>query len=551
VGEVRPFGDQALLLGVEDAEAGRQVVRRLQAQFEDGGAGGAFEVVGGVASVLVIGRAGAAMELAAPVVAAAMPEAGWAGPAGAAAPGATVTVPCTFDGPDLEAVCRFSGCPADEVVALLTGQPLTVGVLGFSPGFAFLSGLPGPLRDIPRRDRPRAAVPPGSVALANGLAAVYPTASPGGWHLIGRTGEAMFSLSPPYARLAPGDLVQFTVAGPDDLRAPEALMPPPWEPPAGAGHLFEVVQPGLHTLRQDAGRRGVVAIGVPSAGPADPVSFALANRLVGNRAGAGALEVTAQGPTLRTRATGYVAVVGGAPDVRVDGHGLSAGRVFPVQPGQVLRVGAVDSGGRTYVAVAGGVLGPELFGSCATDALSGLGAGPLRAGDALWTGPVTPPLGDHLDQPPDRVEGGSVVLRVLPGPHAEWFGPDALARLAAATFTVQGESNRVGLRLTADGGPLGLRGAPGELDSQGMVIGAVQVPPGGEPVVLLPDHATLGGYPVVAVVATVDHGRLGQCAPGDRVRLRPIELEEARAASLEQRRALDRAVVGHYPLAAG
>jgi allophanate hydrolase subunit 2 len=145
-----------------------------------------------------------------------------------------------------------------------------------------------------------------------------------------------------------------------------------------------------------------------------------------------------------------------------------------------------------------------------------------------------------------------VTLRVVPGPHAERFTAHVLADLSRLRFTVSGDSNRVGLRLQCEDreGP-GLLSVvvTGELDSQGAVIGAVQVPPDGQPIVLLPDHASLGGYPVVAVVATVDHGLLGQCAPGTVVALAPITVHQARAALHAARRALQSAVVGHYPLA--
>ena len=121
------------------------------------------------------------------------------------APGRLVTVPCRFDGPDLEEVAALAGCRPDDVVALLTAGPLTAAVLGFSPGFAYLEGLPSPLDRVPRRPRPRPVVPAGSVAIANGHAAVYPTASPGGWHLVGRTGFPLFSAqAPPYAALGTG-----------------------------------------------------------------------------------------------------------------------------------------------------------------------------------------------------------------------------------------------------------------------------------------------------------------------------------------------------------
>jgi len=145
-----------------------------------------------------------------------------------------------------------------------------------------------------------------------------------------------------------------------------------------------------------------------------------------------------------------------------------------------------------------------------------------------------------------------VFRRLSPGPNPDLEVPDALARLAATVFRVMPHSNRVGIRLRAEGRAPSLRSAgtaTGELDSEGVVTGAVQVPPDGDPVVLMPDHATLGGYPVLAVVASADHGRLGQCAPGTVVRLVPIDLASASVAARASRRTLERAVVGHYPLA--
>jgi biotin-dependent carboxylase-like uncharacterized protein len=213
----------------------------------------------------------------------------------------------------------------------------------------------------------------------------------------------------------------------------------------------------------------------------------------------------------------------------------------------------VRPGLRTYLAAAGGFVGPRLFGSASADQLSGLGPDPLRTGDELFVETMIPPLADHLDHLPDtHDERGVVHLRVTPGPHHEFFEPDALERLAETTFVVAPESNRVGLRLDgAAGGPTLRAGAARgrELDSQGMVHGAVQVPPDGGPVILMPDHATHGGYPVVAVVIAADLGRLGQCAPGDPVTFTPVDLATARQERATQRRVFDRAVIGYYPLA--
>jgi len=543
VGQVRWCGDRALLIGVEDAAAGRALRDRLAVAL-------GVDPVVGLATVLVVADDPADVERVSAVVLDSLGQP--PGPVVSVPTGAPITIECRFDGPDLDQVAAQSGLAVDQVVHLLVSAPLSVAMVGFSPGFAFLGGLPEPLRHVGRRPRPRPAVPAGSLALANGYAAVYPSASPGGWQLMGRTAATLFSpAEPPFARLAPGDRVQL-IAAPGDVAAPAGWVMPAWAPPDGVRQVFTVLRPGLRTVLQDAGRRGAAALGVPTAGPADSGSLGLANRLVGNPAGATALEVTAQGPTLRVEAPGYVALVGATPRVRLDATEVPASRVVPVGTGQELVIDAVHPGLRTYLAVAGGLVGPSFLDSTASDQLSGLGPGPLRAGDPVYAATLTLPLGDHLDTDVVPSASGAIPLRVVAGPHHEWFEPDALDRLAAATFEVDKASNRVGLRLEAVIGWSALRSADrvgAELESQGMVDGALQVPPEGAPIVLLPDHATHGGYPVVAVVAAVDQGRLGQLAPGDRVTFMPIELDQARQLAGEQGHRLERAVVGHYPVA--
>jgi KipI family sensor histidine kinase inhibitor len=551
LGAVRLFGDRALLIGVDDPASGRALVGSLGPRL-----GAAVELVCGLATVCVLARdPDTSLGSLLGAVRGVLDEARAPGAAsGVAANGRVVTVPCAFDGPDLDEVAGSTGLSTDDVVARLTAQPLTVSVVGFSPGFAYLDGLPAELARVPRRDRPRPVVPAGSVALANGHAAVYPTASPGGWQLVGRTGFPLFSTDgPPYAVLAPGDRVQFRVAAAGEASEPPRDAPPAWTPPPGARAVFDVVAPGLRAVLQDAGRPGVAASGVPAAGAADPVSRALANRLAGNAPDAAVLEVTGGGTRLRTLVPCHAAVVGASPAVRVDGTDVPApGRLQPLESGQVLEIGRVARGCRTYVAVAGGLLGPELFGSRSSDELCGLGPGPLEAGAILWAGDWAPPLGDHLGAgaATELPAAGAVELRVVPGPHAERFGPGVLERIAATSFRAGSDSNRVGVRLRPEEAVEWGTGG-GELDSQPMVTGAVQLPPNGEPIVLGPDHATLGGYPVPAVVVAADHGLLGQCGPGTPIRLIPVGFDEAEAAFGAQKRRLTRAVEGHYPLAAG
>ena len=279
-------------------------------------------------------------------------------------------------------------CTPEEVVDLMTARTLTVAMVGFSPGFAYLTGLPEELLHIPRRPRPRPSVPGGSLALANGYAAVYPLASPGGWQLIGRTAEPLFTPDvPPYARLEAGDQgavrPRHRAAGEDERTAtptPTASARRLRHTVPGARPVFVVEDGGFRTVLQDAGRRDMAALGVPAAGPADPFSFRLANRLVGNVDDAGALEATARGPVLRCVDSTFVAVVGASPDLRLQGQPVAPGRVLPVGAGQRLALGSVRGGLRSYIAVAGGLVGAQDARKLATDQLSGIGPGPITPG---------------------------------------------------------------------------------------------------------------------------------------------------------------------------
>ena len=556
-GDVRPLGDRALLVGAPDAAGAATLMRHLE-----GALGGATRnVVSGLATVMIqcadpddVGSVrGMVEECSRSLVAGELDDHD-------RPPGRLVPVRCAFDGPDIDDVARVARCSVDDVIAMMTARPLTVATVGFSPGFAYLQGLPAPLRAVRRRAVPRPSVPAGSVAVANGLAAVYPAESPGGWQLLGRTDEPFFSTdAAPYARLAPGDRVQLRAVPPGAVApAPREVADPwvTWRAPAGARRVFEVHEPGVRTTVQDSGRHGVARVGVPSAGPADPDSWLLANRLVGNGPAAAALEAVAHGPTLTCMGDAHIAVLGAPTEVTIAGRAVPTGQVVPVHAGQVVRVGAVDTsrGLRAYVAVAGGFLGPRVLGSTACDELTKIGPGPLRRGMPLWSDTPTPPLGDHLAPGlfgGARFRAGTRRVRILAGPHEEHFAPGALEWLADGTYVVAATSNRVGLRLerTGERAPLDDAHADvGELDSHGVVEGAIQWPPGGDPIVLLGDHATLGGYPIVAVVAGVDVGSLGQCAPGSTIRFEIVEPATARALWQAHTRELERAVVGHYPL---
>ncbi|HEX5495102.1 MAG TPA: biotin-dependent carboxyltransferase family protein [Mycobacteriales bacterium] len=296
----------------------------------------------------------------------------------------------------------------------------------------------------------------------------------------------------------------------------------------------EVVNPGALTTVQDTGRFGWAHLGVPAAGPADWLSHALANLLVGNDAGAAALEGTLLGPTLRPRVDTTFAVVGGT--ATVDGEPTPVDASFPVRAGQRVAV-RIGPGARAYLAVAGGFRGEPVLGSRAGDTFAGLGPAPLVRNDRLPVA-VMPARPRRLRR--DLLPPADGRLRVVPGPNDDWFEPDSVTDLLTGPYTVSTSSDRVGVRLS--GTPL-RRCRPGELATAGMVTGALQVPPDGQPIVLLANHGPTGGYPVVAVVATVDLPRIGQVRPGVAVSFTAVSRERAVRAYAELRAAMATAVV--------
>lgn len=280
-----------------------------------------------------------------------------------------------------------------------------------------------------------------------------------------------------------------------------------------AERALEILDPGLLTTVQDLGRPGFAHLGVPRSGALDAPAIRLANRLVGNPEGAAGLETTATGVRFRLAQAAAVAATGARCEVRVSGRAVAWGAAVAVPPGSLVEIGPALQGLRTYVAVAGGVVVPAVLGSRSTDLLSGLGPAPLAVGSQLPLGtPVAVPTGSEAVPRPAGHE-----VRLTPGPHPDWFAAETMAGLDGTTYEVGADSNRIGLRLI---GPVVNRIRDDELASEPMVLGAVQVPPSGLPVVFLADHPTTGGYPVVGVVREADLPVCAQARPGDRLTLR-------------------------------
>ncbi|ADG75654.1 urea amidolyase related protein [Cellulomonas flavigena DSM 20109] len=568
-GVVVPYGSDAVLVELP----GLPEVRALDARLRARPPQGVVDVVPAARTVLVRGHARTrdawAGEVAALASAAATDE----------TPPAprTVEIPVVYDGEDLEDVARATRTSTEEVVARhLAGGPegYRVAFGGFMPGFAYVVGL-DPALHLPRLGSPRTRVPAGSVAVAGEFTAVYPAPTPGGWRLLGRTDLTMFDVGRGAARaalLAPGDVVRFTRVPAAAVRA--AARPPsaptaPGEPHGtperstaattgtagrvGTGtdptpaRTLTVVAPGPLSLVEDLGRAGLAAVGVPRSGAADPAALARANRLVGNAHDAAGLEVTLGGLVVTFGAPTAFALEGAVLPVDLDGTPVPTGVAVRAPAGSTLTLGTPPRGLRTWLAVRGGVDVPEVLGSRSRDVLSGLGPAPLRPGDVLALGLRFDGLPDVTAARDDgtAVDGAShggtssgdqtspdgttssdaeprgnttIVLPAGPGPRLGHLDDAARHALWHQVWDVSADSNRVAVRL--DGPPL-RRATTGELASEGVVLGAVQVPHDGRPVLFGPDHPVTGGYPVVAVLTPAGVARAAQLRPGDRVRLAP------------------------------
>lgn len=280
--------------------------------------------------------------------------------------------------------------------------------------------------------------------------------------------------------------------------------------------VLEILRTGPLALVEDLGRAGLAHLGVPRSGAADRRSHALANRLVANPADRATIEVTFGGFAARVHGGDLdIAVTGADTNPAVDATAFGTNSVQRIHHGQLISLGVPNRGVRSYLAVRGGIVVAPVLGSRSHDVLSHIGPAPLRAGDRL---PVGPPSADYpeLEQAPaPPIADRAVDLRVIAGPRDDWlFDPDALVH---TVWTATERSDRVGMRLT--GTPLRYREPGRQLPSEGAARGAIQIPPGGLPVILGPDHPVTGGYPVAGVLIDADVDKVAQIRPGQSVHL--------------------------------
>ncbi|RKO24527.1 5-oxoprolinase/urea amidolyase family protein [Pseudarthrobacter phenanthrenivorans] len=550
---IRWAGPRALLVELDSLEA----VLALHARLVEKPAPGQVDVLAAAQTVLAVFDSRATARAARELITRLDAE-----PARAAAtPSAPVQIEVVYDGEDLAEVARLTGMGTDSVVAAHTGQLWTAAFGGFAPGFAYLVGETDAL-NVPRRGTPRTAVPAGSVALAGNFSAVYPRRSPGGWQLIGHTAARMWDLEREQPALVrPGTRVQYVAVrelvdissaggGPAGGRHLEGRQQDGKHRAASsqhkaaisAGHSLEVLAPGPQALVQDLGRPGLGDLGVSGAGAADTASARQANRLVGNLPTDAVIENVLGGLAVRAKGELTAALSGAATEAEIrsqDGtRPAPMYAPFPLHDDESLHLGTPEAGLRTYLAVRGGIDVPPVLGSRSTDLMSGIGPAPLAAGTVLPIGAIDTARAVGQPEPPtlpkelgSAAAGKPVVLRITTGPRHDWFTPESRQALTGQEWTVTAESNRIGVRLDVGSDGSGApgkaleRARTGELPSEGVVAGSLQVPPSGLPVLFLADHPVTGGYPVIGAVIPEDLPAAAQLPPGTTVRFVDVDPE--------------------------
>jgi biotin-dependent carboxylase-like uncharacterized protein len=307
---------------------------------------------------------------------------------------------------------------------------------------------------------------------------------------------------------------------------------------SGAGPRVTLLDPGPQTTIQDLGRPGQLRYGVPPSGPMDRRSFVLANRLAGNVDGAAALECTLVGPRFVVDAPCAVAVTGAPAPVTINGREVARWTTLPLSAGDEVRVGQATAGVRGYVAFAGGIDAPLVLGSRATylrGRMGGLHGRALRKRDVLRVFPA-PPVAARAAAASLPSPTGDVVLRVVMGPQADRFTDEGITTFLGSAYEILPQSDRMGARLR---GPRIAHADGHDIISDGIALGSVQVPGDGQPIILLVDRQSTGGYTKIATVCSFDIDRVGQLRPGACVRFEAVMLAEAHRVRREHEAALN------------
>ena len=458
--------------------------------------------------------------------------------------GKTIRIPVCYEGkefaPDLERVCAKTKLAEDDVVKIHSSTNYLIYMMGFLPGFPYLGGMDERL-ETPRLETPRIKIPAGSVAIGGNQTGLYPSESPGGWNIIGRTPLKVFDLErDPIFLYKAGDKIRFEPISKSDF---ERFDEKKWLEEMGLGGCaaksalkekyecgggIKILEPGLMTTIQDGGVVGFQKYGISQSGVMDKASFDLANALCGNGENAACLETTLLGPKIRFAGDCAFAICGAAFEgAALDGVHIEMNKRIFAKAGSVLECGLASKGLRSYIAFGGGVLAHKVFGSASTNVKSkigGYGGRPLAAGDALalgyGNGAATPSSASALTESGafgmSRACEEPLVLECVKTSQSDLFGAEGLEKFSAAVYTVGAQSDRMGIRFE---GP-SLDCGKTDIISDAIPFGAVQITSAGLPLVMAADRQTTGGYAKIACVKKASMYKLAQALPGTKVKFK-------------------------------
>ena len=464
--------------------------------------------------------------------------------ADSAACGKTIKIPVCYEGkefaPDLERVCANARLSEEEAVKIHSSADYLIYMMGFLPGFPYLGGMDERL-ETPRLETPRTKIPAGSVAIGGMQTGLYPSESPGGWNIIGRTPLKVFDLErDPIFLYKAGDKIRFEPISKSDFErfderkwleemglgggAAKSALKEKYE--CGGG--IEILEAGLMTTIQDGGVVGFQKYGISQSGVMDKASFDLANALCGNGENAACLETTLLGPKIRFESDCAFAICGAAFEgAALDGVHVEMNKRILATAGSVLECGRASKGLRSYIAFGGGVLAHKVFGSASTNIKSkigGYGGRPLAAGDTLALGygnaaalpSSASALGVSGAFGMSRACEEPLVLECVKSSQSDFFGAEGLEKFSAAVYTVSAQSDRMGIRF--DGPSLDC--GKTDIISDAIPFGAVQITSAGLPLVMAADRQTTGGYAKIACVKKASMHKLAQALPGTKVKFK-------------------------------
>jgi KipI family sensor histidine kinase inhibitor len=454
-------------------------------------------------------------------------------------------------GLDLLTIAKACNLSVDEVVRLHKNSLYTADILGFMPGFVYFSGL-NPQLCLPRLASPRPAVPKGSVAIAELQTAIYPRVTPGGWNIIGRSPNALFDIdkNPPGLFMA-GDQMQIDEISLDEFYRLDQTKTPKETLRAlnknKSASSIEVLQAGTFSTIQDEPRTGLSHWAVGPGGACDIASLHLANALVGNPPGTAAIEMSSTGPSLVFKEATCVAWVGAVCEGIINGQRIPGNRPVWIPKGATLKFSPLNPGFRTILAIGGGLDLPQILGRLGSHISADIGPRRLEKGDLLSLANPKAPLmsaflktlykeGDLPAYPKWQIRSpflptSSVTpIRCLAGPHLSLLSAKERELFWTTIWTVSNQSNRMGVRLH---GEFKIKKDLPNIPSQAITFGTVQFPPSHEPIIMLAEHQTTGGYPRLAEVIRSDLIKLAQAKPGSKLLLVLIDLEEADKCNAE------------------